>query len=110
MVVLVLVPKIVSGTGPSGLRSGKNGLGPDQTELPQHYVVETDASDYAIVAIISQISPDDGDLHPIAFYSRGMNPAELTAVCMIQGMRLFILKKNKCLVNSISLSILHVMI
>ena len=40
-------------------------------------VVETDASDYAIVAIISQISPDDGDLHPIAFYSHGMKPAEL---------------------------------
>ena len=40
-------------------------------------VVETDASDYAIVAIISQISPDDGDLHPIAFYSQGMKPAEL---------------------------------
>ena len=37
MVVPVLVPKIVSGMGPSGLRSGKNGLGPDQTKLPQHY-------------------------------------------------------------------------
>ena len=34
----------------------------------------------------------------------------LTAVCIIQGMRLFILKKNKCLVNSISPSILHRMI
>ena len=34
----------------------------------------------------------------------------VTAVCIIQGMRLFILKKNKCLVNSISLSILHGMI
>ena len=40
-------------------------------------IVETDASDYAIVAIISQISPDDSDLHPIAFYSHGMKPAEL---------------------------------
>src|SRR5882724_1283006 len=40
-------------------------------------VVETDASDYAIAAIISQISPDDGDIHPIAFYSRSMQPAEL---------------------------------
>ena len=29
----------------------------------------------------------------------------ITAVCIIQGMRLFILKKNKCLVNSISPSI-----
>ena len=34
----------------------------------------------------------------------------ITAVCIIQGMRLFILKKKKCLVNSISLSILHRMI
>ena len=33
-----------------------------------------------------------------------------TAVCIIQGMRLFILKKNKCLMNSISPSILHGMI
>src|SRR5712664_1710078 len=40
-------------------------------------VVETDASDYAIAAIISQISPDDGDIHPIAFYSHSMQPAEL---------------------------------
>src|SRR5882672_11333862 len=40
-------------------------------------VVETDASDYAIAAIISQISPDDGYIHPIAFYSRSMQPAEL---------------------------------
>ena len=36
-----------------------------------------DTSDYAIAAIISQISPDDGDLHPIAFYSHGMKPLEL---------------------------------
>ena len=35
-------------------------------------VIETDASDYAIAAILSQISPKDGDIHPIAFYSRGM--------------------------------------
>src|SRR5882724_6009093 len=40
-------------------------------------VVETDASDYAIAAIISQVSPDDGDIHLIAFYSRSMQPAEL---------------------------------
>src|SRR5882724_6721499 len=40
-------------------------------------VVETDASDYAIAAIISQISPNDGDLHPIVFYSRSMQPTEL---------------------------------
>src|SRR6266850_4013209 len=40
-------------------------------------VVETDASDYAIAAIISQISPDNGDIHPITFYSRSMQLAEL---------------------------------
>src|SRR5467141_3766229 len=40
-------------------------------------VVETDASDYAIAAIISQISPDDGDIHPIMFYSHSMQLAEL---------------------------------
>src|SRR5467141_2257441 len=40
-------------------------------------VVETDASDYAIAAIISQISPDDGDIHLITFYSHSMQPAEL---------------------------------
>src|SRR5882724_11477921 len=40
-------------------------------------VVETDASDYVITAIISQISPDDGDIHPITFYSRSMKPVEL---------------------------------
>jgi len=40
-------------------------------------VVETDASDYAIAAIISQISPDDGDIHLIAFCSHSMQTAEL---------------------------------
>src|SRR5882724_7615804 len=38
-------------------------------------VVETDSSDYVIAVIISQISPDDGDIHPIVFYSRSMQPA-----------------------------------
>ena len=40
-------------------------------------IVETDASDYAIGAILSLISPDDGEVHPIAFHSRTMSPAEL---------------------------------
>src|SRR5882724_8353143 len=40
-------------------------------------VVETDASDYAITAIISQISPNDGNIHPIMFYLHSMQPAEL---------------------------------
>ena len=40
-------------------------------------IVETDAPDYAVAAILSQISPTDGDLHPLAFYSRGMAPTKL---------------------------------
>src|SRR5882724_9656172 len=40
-------------------------------------VVETDASDYAIATIISQISPNDGDIHLIVFYSHSVQPAEL---------------------------------
>jgi RNase H-like domain found in reverse transcriptase/Reverse transcriptase (RNA-dependent DNA polymerase)/Integrase zinc binding domain/Chromo (CHRromatin Organisation MOdifier) domain len=38
-------------------------------------VVETDASDYAIGACLSQ-KDTDGRLHPVAFYSRKMSPAE----------------------------------
>ena len=38
-------------------------------------VVETDASDYAIAAILSQWQ--DGELHPIAFFSRTLQAAEL---------------------------------
>src|SRR5882724_3479191 len=40
-------------------------------------VVEMDASNYAIAAIISQISPDDGDIHLTTFYSHSMQLAEL---------------------------------
>ena len=40
-------------------------------------VVETDASDYAIADILSQISPKDGNIHLIAIYSRGMQPTKL---------------------------------
>jgi len=36
-----------------------------------------DVSDYVITAIISQISPDDGDIHLIVFYSCSMQPVEL---------------------------------
>jgi hypothetical protein len=42
----------------------------------QPVVVETDASDYALAAIISQITPEN-ELHPIAFHSRTFNGAEL---------------------------------
>jgi len=39
--------------------------------------VETHPSDYVITTIISQISPDDGNIHPIMFYSCSMQPVEL---------------------------------
>ena len=42
----------------------------------QPLIVETDASDYALVAILSTIAPD-GEMHPIAFHSRTFVGAEL---------------------------------
>jgi len=39
-------------------------------------VVETDALDYALAAILSTYTPD-GELHPIAFHSHSFNPMEL---------------------------------
>ncbi len=42
----------------------------------QQLVVETDASDYAIAAILS-IYLEDGEIHPIAFLSRSLHYAEL---------------------------------
>ena len=38
--------------------------------------MEADASNYAVGGVVSQVAPDDGKLHPIAFYSRTLNPAE----------------------------------
>ena len=40
-------------------------------------VLETDSSDFAIGSILSQIDRMSGILHPIAFYSRSMIPAEM---------------------------------
>ncbi len=43
----------------------------------RHIRIETDASDYAISRIFSQLTSDDlGRWHPIAFFSRKMIPAE----------------------------------
>lgn len=39
------------------------------------FVLETDASNFAIGAVLSQASPD-ATLHPVAFFSRKMSPAE----------------------------------
>jgi len=53
-------------------------------------VVETDASDYAITAINSQISPNDGDIHLIMFYSRSMQLAELNyEICVKELLAIF---------------------
>ena len=40
-------------------------------------IVETDALDYALAAILSTISPTNGKIHPIAFHSRTFTPPEL---------------------------------
>ena len=42
-------------------------------ELP--IVVEADASDYVTAGVLSQ-KDKDGELRPVAYYSRRMNPAE----------------------------------
>jgi len=46
---------------------------PDPTKP---FIVETDASDFALGAILSQFGID-GLLHPIAFYSRKLTSAEI---------------------------------
>ena len=40
-------------------------------------IVEMDASDYALAAILSTISLTDGEIHPIAFHSRTFTPPKL---------------------------------
>ena len=40
------------------------------------FLLETDASDYAIAGVLSQ-SQDDGTLHPVGFFSRKLTPAEI---------------------------------
>lgn len=45
---------------------------PDRTTI-----LETDASDYAVTAILSQTNPESLEIHPVAFFSRTMAPAEL---------------------------------
>ena len=42
-----------------------------------HIVLETDSSDFAIGAVLSQRFADDGKLHPIAFHSRKLTDSEL---------------------------------
>ena len=40
-------------------------------------IIEMDASDYALAAIFSTISPTDGEIHPIAFHSQTFTLPEL---------------------------------
>jgi hypothetical protein len=40
-------------------------------------VVETDASDFALGAVMSQMQPESSRLHPVAYYSRKFKPAEV---------------------------------
>jgi hypothetical protein len=42
----------------------------------KHFQVETDASDFALGAILSQLD-DDGTLHPVAYYSRKFSASEI---------------------------------
>ena len=45
--------------------------------VPDHpIIVETDASDYALGAILS-IQTDSGEIHPVAFHSRSFTPAKI---------------------------------
>ena len=46
---------------------------PDPT---RQFVVEVDASETGVGAVLSQRSPLDGKLHPCAYYSRRLSPAE----------------------------------
>jgi len=43
-------------------------------ELP--FIVETDSSNFAIGAVLSQKSLSDNHIHPVAFYSRSLSPTE----------------------------------
>jgi len=42
----------------------------------KEFIVETDASDFAIGCVLSQMHDKDKLLHPVAFYSRSLNKAE----------------------------------
>ncbi|KAL1022165.1 hypothetical protein UPYG_G00022990, partial [Umbra pygmaea] len=47
-----------------------------QPDPARQFVVEVDASDVGVGAVLSQRSSEDGKLHPCAFLSRRLSPAE----------------------------------
>lgn len=46
-------------------------------DFDRPFVVETDASDFAIGMVLSQPVSNSKDLHPVAFHSRKLSPAEI---------------------------------
>ena len=45
-------------------------------DLERHIRIETDASDYAIGGILSQLTPESKQWYPVSFFSRKMIPVE----------------------------------
>ena len=56
-------------------REFKNNVTLKHPDPSKPYIVETDASGYAVGGILSQ-EDEDGELRPVAFYSRKFSPAE----------------------------------
>jgi len=46
----------------------------------KEFIVETDSSDFAVGCILSQVSPKDNLLHPVAFYTHSMNKVEVNYI------------------------------
>jgi len=80
----VLPARVPSGTFPMSCRSAFDALKKAFTTAPvlTHWIpdtqitVETDASDYALAAVLSITTPN-GELHPIAFHSQTFSAPEL---------------------------------
>jgi hypothetical protein len=45
-------------------------------ESTQPFCIEADSSDFVTRAILSQVSPEDGKWHPVAFFSKSLSPVE----------------------------------
>lgn len=71
------------------------------TSIPAYYdperqwIFESDASDHTIVVILSQYG-DDGFLHPIAFSSRKLLPAECNYTIYEKGMLAIVTAFREC--------------